>query len=270
MERVQLTRDCAGLSEPRSDSTELYHFPAGSILPLLSDDQSDFHQVAFRGRFMFVPKSSARRTDIDSNPPAFQRVDLRTHGSGITAADDRSALSGKQAPETTQDGLSLADKAHTSDNLPPRQVESSITPASTGGREIPRGPLVVGALALLVAFGSSQTWARALFIAIDGTETDRGIITLLAGLALAGVSAWRAFLGLRIGWYISVGILLSGVAIVMPLWFTVDVYTEGKGEFFDEEVQIVTPGWALFLTIIAAVGCLVSLGWQGLRPQRQG
>ena len=122
---------------------------------------------------------------------------------------------------------------------------------------VPRGPFVSGSLALLIAFGTSQTWARAFIIGIAGTDADRGIITLLAALAGAIVCAWRILFGLKDRWYFGFGITTAFIAFLMPLWFLVDIVTEPKDDFFD--ARIVTASWGLYLTLAAAAGYAISV-----------
>jgi hypothetical protein len=131
--------------------------------------------------------------------------------------------------------------------------------------------LVAGGLALLAAFSSSQTWARALFIPIQGTDTDRGIITLLASVGVAVLCAWRAFFGLRDLWYFGGGLAGSALAISMPMWFLVDVLTTPKTDLFDSQVRIITASWALYLTVCVTVSVgasfLVQLWNAGSAPR---
>ena len=103
----------------------------------------------------------------------------------------------------------------------------------------------------MAALGTTQTWARVLFFSLNGTDADRGILTLLAALGVAGLSGWRIFSPMRERTYIIFAVLLSVVGFVMPWWFLIDIF---------DEPGIVTGG-GLYLTVIAASGMLAAIGW---------
>ena len=58
---VRVTEDCQALAYPRADSERRGRVRAGSILPLLREDDREYYKVAFGGRPAFVPKSCADR-----------------------------------------------------------------------------------------------------------------------------------------------------------------------------------------------------------------
>ena len=121
-----------------------------------------------------------------------------------------------------------------------------------------RGPLIAGALALLTALGTTLPWARAFIFNMDGIDSDRGIVTLIAALAAAGVCAWRAFFGLDVKWYFAVGLPLGLLMFVMPTWFLIDVRNTPAVDLFGEEVSVLTSSFALYLTVGAAFAYMTS------------
>jgi len=107
-----------------------------------------------------------------------------------------------------------------------------------------------------------------LIIPLAGTDADRGVITLVAALAAAGLCGARAFRGLRDGLYFGAGALLAMVTISMPVWFLVDIINQEENELFGKAI---TASFGLYLTIFAAVGYAGSLAWQLVRaPRRSG
>ena len=58
---VCVTRDCEVLAQARPDGEPLGRVPAGSVLPLLREDERAYYRVAFSGRPAFVPRSCADR-----------------------------------------------------------------------------------------------------------------------------------------------------------------------------------------------------------------
>ena len=136
-------------------------------------------------------------------------------------------------------------------------------------------PLIAGGLALVTAFGTTLPWALAFIISIDGTDSDRGIVTLLAALAAAGICAWRAFFRLDARWYFAAGLPLALIMAFMPAWFLIDVRSTPPVELFGAEVNVLSPSPALYLTIIAAFGyagaLIMELLWfVALTLQRKG
>lgn len=135
-------------------------------------------------------------------------------------------------------------------------------PASAALSQVPIAPLVAGGFALLTALGTTQAWARAFFISVNGTETDRGVITLVVALVATAICAGRAFFGFRDIWYFGAGMLLAAVATTMPLWFLVDVLdsTPENNAIFNG--RTIDPSFPLFMTIGGALGYSASLIWQ--------
>jgi hypothetical protein len=133
-----------------------------------------------------------------------------------------------------------------------------------GVRSLPPGPLVAGGFALVTVLGTTQTWARALFIPISGTDTDRGMIALIAALIGAALCGIRAFNGLRDRWYFALNLALAAVTLAMPLWFYADIITQDSNELFGD---VISASFGLYLTILAGGGYAGSLVWQlGKRP----
>lgn len=131
----------------------------------------------------------------------------------------------------------------------------------------PMGPMVSGAFAILTILASTQTWARALFISLSGTDADRGLITLVAAFGGAVLCTGRLLFGIRDRWYYGFGLTLGLIAFSMPMWFLVDIYSQPPTEFFDEEVRLVDPGLGVFLALIGSFGYGTSLGWQFFRKK---
>jgi hypothetical protein len=144
-----------------------------------------------------------------------------------------------------------------------------MTTAQAAVTRLAPGPLIAGGLALVVVIGSMQPWARALFISLAGTETDRGIVTLIAGLLCAGLCALRAFSTLRDRYYFGGGLLVCALAFVMPVWFIVDVEAAATEDLFGNEVRVITTSLGVWLAAAASGGYLLSLGWQWLNRRSQ-
>jgi hypothetical protein len=65
---VRITRDCDALARARADSERLGYVQAGSILPLLREDERHYYKVAFADSPAFVPKSCADIVDSGETP----------------------------------------------------------------------------------------------------------------------------------------------------------------------------------------------------------
>lgn len=273
MDRLRITKDCEGLKDLDSSAAGVFHLTKDTLLYVVRDWNDQYYKAAYGGEPVFVPKSCAVLVETPpTETPARAKTlpDQPSTPLPDTAFPSPSTL---QAPITSREATSKPSAIRSqqsraanrpapnkpSPSLPSANQEAAFALTLPGGREIEKAPLIVTGFALLTAFGSSQTWARAIFVAIDGTEADRGVVTLLAALAIAALCVWRVLWGMRDLWYFAATIPLALAAFLMPLWFLVDVLTEPPADFFDAEVRVVTASWGLYMTVGSAAVCLGSL-----------
>ena len=266
MKRIQITRDCEARSRTREGSGELHQLERGTILYLLHDDDGDNYNVALGGQPVLVPKSCAVVIESEALP-VFAPTDTESegapeHDAANQEADVQAAMSNIYAERQAVPAPREADHALSSS-------EASAAPLAVVWQQVDRGPLIAGALALLTAFSTTQTWARVLVFPIDGTDSDRGIVALIAALAAAGVCGWRAFLGLRQFRYFVACVALGLLSFGMSFWFLADVLTEPATELFGSEVRIITASWALYLTVIASAAFVISVIAQMVKARGQ-
>lgn len=62
-DKIQITHDCDALGAASSQSQVLFQVGAGSILPLLRDEDRDYFKVTVQGQPVYVPKSNSERIE---------------------------------------------------------------------------------------------------------------------------------------------------------------------------------------------------------------
>ena len=102
--------------------------------------------------------------------------------------------------------------------------------------------------------GALGPWATALdLVSISGTRGDGPLVILAAAVSAAMLLSY-AVRGSR---GVLIGSALAGAAgFVIGLVDFVDIASRGSGEIFDEEVELVDPGWGIYVVILAS-GALV-------------
>lgn len=116
-------------------------------------------------------------------------------------------------------------------------------------REATRNVGLVACLAAVV--GAIGPWQTTFLVDVAGTEGD-GLITLVLG-SLAGLllltkpagSGWLAFGG-----------VLAGIGAVVAAYDLVQVLSSEQ-EIFGQQVELVQPGWGLWLSLIALIALTV-------------
>ncbi|HSS41257.1 MAG TPA: hypothetical protein VLK37_01760 [Solirubrobacterales bacterium] len=95
--------------------------------------------------------------------------------------------------------------------------------------------------------GAIGPWQTTFLVDLAGTDGD-GVITLVLG-SLAGLllltkrpgSGWLAFAG-----------VLAGIGAVVAAYDLVQILNSEQ-EIFGQQVELVRPGWGLWLTLVASI-----------------
>ena len=117
---------------------------------------------------------------------------------------------------------------------------------------LPRVPMAVLVLALLVFIGSFGPWAVAdeFGISAGGTDGD-GSITLVLALIAAAPAAWKLFRGGARRWVTWVSAVAFALAAIIGIIDLIDINN------LDEEAQAadisLSPGWGLIVVLIGSL-----------------
>jgi hypothetical protein len=103
--------------------------------------------------------------------------------------------------------------------------------------------------------GALGPWATALDLgSISGTRGDGPLVILAAAFSAAMLWSYavRGSRGLLIG-----SALAGASGLAIGIVDFVDIASRGSGEIFDEEVQLVDPGWGIYVVILASLALVV-------------
>lgn len=136
-------------------------------------------------------------------------------------------------------------------------------PGALGAKHGDRGPLyalIGGAVAAIV--GSVGPWVNALFVSVSGTTGDGRITLVLALIALG--AGWWALRGGSAG----AGTLgaIAGILIAVTAGYDLIQIYGTTGKILGEDVQVASPGWGIWLTLVAGVA--VGVGALAMRFDR--
>lgn len=122
-----------------------------------------------------------------------------------------------------------------------------------GGNSSSRTVALAACAAIVV--GSIGPWVSTPIIDKAGTDGD-GLVTLLLAV-IGGLVILRSP---KSRWLLIpaiFGILIAGVAV----YDLIEVMSNSEAELFGEPVDIIDPGWGLWLTTIASVPFLIASYW---------
>jgi hypothetical protein len=106
--------------------------------------------------------------------------------------------------------------------------------------------------------GALGPWATALdLVSLSGTRGDGWLVILAAAVSAAMLWSYaiRGSRGVLIG-----SALAGATGLVIGIVDFVDIASRGSGEIFDEEVQLVDPGWGIYVVILASAALVVFSG----------
>jgi hypothetical protein len=106
-----------------------------------------------------------------------------------------------------------------------------------------------------VVLGSIGPWGSTPFGDVAGTDGD-GVITLVLGIAAAIVVFTRPS-GSRWLW---AGLVLGAFCAIIGIVDIADLSSE-ESEFFGEKVDLVSPGWGIWLMTISSLVLAAGSGW---------